>query len=448
MRTPNPLQVTVNLEKGAESKSVIPVTGGTITALGADGTRFTLIIPANALLSDQEIHIIPVSSIDGLPLSGGLAAAVNLEPEGLLLFEPVTLNIELSHEITNGEFLGFSFLNKGEELFLYPTEVNGNIVTVQLMHFSGYGGGSGSSDDASNMDNYPPSSAQNQAMQAAANATSKAGDNIPYDEYERILRDWYNSSVAPSLKAATTDDKNIEQPITEFMRWATQVASCGLTDKFELELDNGKIWVSQAIKNAVDKTSRRCQSQSSPIEARRLIQLAAMAQLLGEWGGSVNTTGQFPVVEQAEIALEQAAHCAQFELKFDSIIETESGCQTNFISHVRATVKLKVDEGKKVVGSNTYTGKGRLEYIDFIPPSGCPEGGGMVMCPAQSTGKTGSDFEVVGATLFNINYHKEADSQPPNINIVIDPGKPEETMIVKCPDAAESVEVFKVNVGF
>lgn len=68
---PNPLQVTVRLDGGAQSVSIIPVSGGTISAAGSDSTRFTLSFPEHALLSDQEIRMTPISSIDGLPLSGG-----------------------------------------------------------------------------------------------------------------------------------------------------------------------------------------------------------------------------------------------------------------------------------------------------------------------------------------------------------------------------------------
>jgi hypothetical protein len=436
LQTPNPLRVTVALDETTSTESVVLSAGGTVIAEGSDGTKYTLVIPENALLSDQEVRMTPVASIDGLPLSGGLVAAIELRPEGLLLFEPATLTIELPDDVSADSFLGFSFLHSGEELFLYPTEVTSNTIHVQVMHFSGYGGGSGSSQDSLNMDKYPPSSAQNQAQQAAASATSKAGGQIPYDEFEDILRDWYTSSVKPNLKAATTDDSAMEASITEFLRWAVQVARCGLTDKFTVELDNGKIDVSKAIKNAVQKVSQRCSSQSNPAEARRLMRLARMSLLLGEeWApGSA---------QQAEKALIEVARCGRFELKFDSIIESEAGCQANFISHVRATVQLKVAEGVEAFLANQYKGEGDLEYVDFSPPSGCPEEEGTIMCPAQSTGKQGSTFQVVGATLFNLNFSEEADSQPPSISVTYSPGNPTETMIVKCPEA-ESVEVFKL----
>ena len=58
--------------------------GATITATGADGTRYTLTIPANALLARQVIKVTPPTTIGGLPLSGGLVGAVQLAPDGLV----------------------------------------------------------------------------------------------------------------------------------------------------------------------------------------------------------------------------------------------------------------------------------------------------------------------------------------------------------------------------
>jgi hypothetical protein len=205
-------------------------------------------------------------------------------------------------------------------------------------------------------------------------------------------------------------------------------------DRFASEIENGKISVSKAIKNAIGKVSQRCSSQSDPAEARRLMRIAKMTLLLGEWAGPGSSV-------QAERALNEVARCARFELQFDSTIETLSGCQTNFISHVRATIQLKVEEGTSAFLEKQFKGEGRLEYLEFTPPSGCPEQEGETMCPAQSTGKSGATFTVVGATLFNLNYSEEADSQPPSISVIYDPGDPKETMIVQCPKA-EPVEVF------
>ena len=47
--------------------AAVPMGGATITAVGGDGSRFTLTIPPNALATDTTVTLTPVSSIAGLP---------------------------------------------------------------------------------------------------------------------------------------------------------------------------------------------------------------------------------------------------------------------------------------------------------------------------------------------------------------------------------------------
>src|SRR5215510_4056893 len=79
-------KVAPTLDSDHAVTQVVPAGGGTVTATGSDGSKFTLIIPVNSLLSSARVKMTPVSAVGGLPLSGGLAAAVQLEPDGLRLF--------------------------------------------------------------------------------------------------------------------------------------------------------------------------------------------------------------------------------------------------------------------------------------------------------------------------------------------------------------------------
>ncbi len=53
-----------------------------------DGTKYTLTMPKDALLSAVDVTMTPVDAITGLPLTKGLVAAVQLEPHGLQLKSP------------------------------------------------------------------------------------------------------------------------------------------------------------------------------------------------------------------------------------------------------------------------------------------------------------------------------------------------------------------------
>ena len=431
----NPLKVTVALDASATTKGVIPVTGGTLSATAVDGTKFTLTVPEKALLSDQEISMTPVSSIDGLPLSGGLVAAVDLKPDGLVLFQPATLTIEPAKGVSPKEYVSFSYNGSGDELFLYPAEVTDTTVTVSLMHFTGFGGGNGS---AASIDSYTPSSGEDQARQkmgAAADDARKSGNGVPpMDDLIAIMREWYNSTVYPNLQSGANDDTVFESALAEFQRWLVTTALLGLPeDTFHTEVERARNRVYEGMNNAIKKSSERCVSQKNPAEATRLIRLAVFsiyAQALGT------------EPDQYDYAVREAGKCATFELQFTSRIETESGCQSNFISQVKATVTLSVEgNGLNIAVPGLFKGSAPLEYAEFVPPSGC-SGEGVVECPAQSTSTTNSTFEVTSASLLNLNVGKGSDPLKPNIWVEYDPGEPAEKMIVQCP-GGEPVDAFQ-----
>ncbi len=75
----NILTVTPSVAEELQVESLIPVSGGTLTVTGGDGTTYTLMIPANALTIDTTIRMIPVDELNGMPF-GNNPLAVQLEP--------------------------------------------------------------------------------------------------------------------------------------------------------------------------------------------------------------------------------------------------------------------------------------------------------------------------------------------------------------------------------
>lgn len=97
--------------------------GGSVSVTSPDKMTFTLEVPPEALDEEAPITLVPIQSIDGLPLSGGLLGAVRIEPEGLFFDLPAILTIEspdggaLSQEY---QALGFAFEGEGQEFHLHP----------------------------------------------------------------------------------------------------------------------------------------------------------------------------------------------------------------------------------------------------------------------------------------------------------------------------------------
>ncbi len=130
----------VTVETGRRVTRTIGPDGGELSTTGADGVVFTLAVPAAALPTEVEISMAPVSAIAELPWSGGLVAAVQLEPSGLVLVVPAILSMESSAALDgNQRLVGFSY--EGEGGSLAPTAAIGGpgVIRVPVTHFSGAG---------------------------------------------------------------------------------------------------------------------------------------------------------------------------------------------------------------------------------------------------------------------------------------------------------------------
>ena len=115
---PHPTSVSVTLDGTKAATALIPVTGGTLATTGADGSVFTLTIPEKALGGDEKVTMTPLSSMTGLPFSGGLVAGVQLEPEGLQLFRMATLTIKPGEDVPIAKQVAISYHGTGDNLHM------------------------------------------------------------------------------------------------------------------------------------------------------------------------------------------------------------------------------------------------------------------------------------------------------------------------------------------
>ena len=135
----NPVDVAVELDTERTVEALIPLEGGSISATGADGTLYTLKIPADALLNETTIGLTPVTSIAGMPFGGEPTYAVQLSPEGLFLYNFATLTITPAEDFPLDEQIVFGYLEDGLDLILAPPVVDSNEIKILVQHFSGNG---------------------------------------------------------------------------------------------------------------------------------------------------------------------------------------------------------------------------------------------------------------------------------------------------------------------
>lgn len=134
----DPFKVTPVLDESAGAEVVIGREGGSLSATGADGTVFRLDLPADALVANTTIRMIPLSGVDGMPF-GSDPLAVQLEPEGLQLYKTAVLTITPLQSLPVDQQLFFGYSGLGENLVLVPPVVDSNEIKLQIFHFSGYG---------------------------------------------------------------------------------------------------------------------------------------------------------------------------------------------------------------------------------------------------------------------------------------------------------------------
>jgi len=138
------LNVKVQLDKKQTSSGKIGKGGGSVSLAAADGSKFTLEAPANAVNAETTITLTAVKTIEGAPLDSNAPIAVQLEPSGLLFNEVATLTIVPGKEIPVKEQIVFGYEGEGKDYHLMPVDPKSKEIKIRVMNFSGAGVGSAS----------------------------------------------------------------------------------------------------------------------------------------------------------------------------------------------------------------------------------------------------------------------------------------------------------------
>jgi hypothetical protein len=207
LETPHPVTVTPVLSTYQAAGAITPGDGGIVTATGSDGTQYTLDVPAGAVVEPVEIGLIPVTSIGGLPFSGGLQAAVQIEPDGLQLYKLATLTIIPAKSVPHDDQIGFGYHGSGDEFHLQPIGKVG--LTFPVVILMGYGGGRGTGADVSAQMAKPPTSSEDQLSQTleqnffnAGYSTSPTFVCTPSPTTLAELQSFYTTVIVPAYNAA------------------------------------------------------------------------------------------------------------------------------------------------------------------------------------------------------------------------------------------------------
>lgn len=114
--------------------------GGTLAVEHADGTRSVLSVPEGALSEMTAITMTPASAVGGLPLEGGLVAAVDLQPSGLVFAREALLEIHLPAARPRLAVpFGWTGAERRFALAVPGVDATGGTLRLPVAHFSGFG---------------------------------------------------------------------------------------------------------------------------------------------------------------------------------------------------------------------------------------------------------------------------------------------------------------------
>ncbi len=325
---PKPLTVSAVQESGNTVSAVIPVTGGTLEAMGADGATYRLTVPAGALLATTTVSMTPLVSLAGAPVTGSLHG-VALEPAGLRLYDAATLEIT---PVSGGALsaIGFAANSDGSQFHLVPPSLTGSAdsVTLGLFHFSLHGSYVGTEvapyTIEGSLDDFMPTDWEAQLEQLLSNLLAKEraaefmgeeGDPELAEKLEAILNTIFQRSIAPLLPAIGGSCAGVEAHGSKALAWvrSTQLVGMGATFASEAAL----------VQDATRAGAHRCWEEAiqpciDPAAAgyARVLQAARLNLLLG---------GSSAVYDPAREELQCENECAwvadvtavQLDFRFD-----------------------------------------------------------------------------------------------------------------------------------
>jgi hypothetical protein len=189
-----PLNVTVQLDELYTVSGPISVNGGSMVLTGADGTVFTLDVPAKALDTDTVITMTAVRSITGAPLGSDAVFAVQLEPSGLFFNEFVTLTVTPAQAIPIENQIIFAYEGNGQDYHLAIIDPKSRAIKIKLLEFSGAGVGSGGDKEwAANL--------QHQANDSRVRLQNEVAKLLQPERLAQLLGEEPNDQISSTLKS-------------------------------------------------------------------------------------------------------------------------------------------------------------------------------------------------------------------------------------------------------
>ena len=259
----------------ATTQALPATSGGTVTATAADGTIYSLQVPAGALVDDVTITMTPLVGVAGLPAESQFVAGVQFGPDGLQLYKPAVLTITLPAGVDATQIAGLEYESQGAGVRLTPMQVSGQTITFFVTHFSGFLAATNSNgilrrlfEEASN-------------LPADLPFNPPFGDRLP--AVVASLQAFYRENVRPDLSAATASDARLDNGLRDYIkwRWYVDIFDDELGGALDGELREAADFAAAGLRQAINRANARCVTSHDLVEASAALRRQAIAEALG-----------------------------------------------------------------------------------------------------------------------------------------------------------------------
>ena len=143
-----PTDSSDDLEEPVISKT-IGANGGVLSIVNIDGDEIELIIPARAIEDSTEITLTALNELNNDIFANKLSFGILLEPAGLMLNEPATINIDFAEDLNDTASVTlFNLIDNSTAFPLGDRKTTLYSLSGEIYHFSSYGGANPSGGEA------------------------------------------------------------------------------------------------------------------------------------------------------------------------------------------------------------------------------------------------------------------------------------------------------------
>ncbi len=385
--------LTISLDTAAQVETIVPVTGGRVTATGVDGTVYDLEIPAGALVEDTAIGLTPVATIAGLPWGGADTFAVQLSPDGLALYAPAILTIQPSTPIPTDQQIPFEYLADGKDVMLARPATGAADLRIEVDHFSGTGITRGILADTEPALRRHGGSTERRLSDAIAaeviRIRQEGGQAAGPDTtaaFEAVMREYQGTVVAQRVAAAGESCAAGRAALQTVLGLDRQRHLVGLDA-------NGTIL--DDYPGLVEKVARVCVLEEFELCVEDHV-IHRMAVVWRSFERQFDQLGALIEVDRAPLreARDLTIQCLTFKLRLESTGVVDAG-EGSYESTVKSEVTLRFDPE-----DNTISGSAPLDNTAFEFKSTC----------GATSVKGGGTFEV--GKLRILTAQPDSDSGP------------------------------------